>query len=227
MPDSYLEKCIQSLPPEKQPAAREAFKAISESGDDNLISKLLVTLEATSAYAATIPQSVTQIGEHLVKDLNEILAKIVKEISEQESAREERLRKMLADLVPLLGKSLSMDKVCAGLQAQTAEMGRMERSLVRMRQVRVGGLLVFGLVGVILGAAALGAVKWHSYREGQKAAAFVERLEGAGIYTKIRDTEAGQMFTVEGPEVVSGTWRKNTGGHTNGVDIVFANPVSQ
>jgi len=147
--------------------------------------------------------------------------------AEQELAREERLRKLLSDLIPQLGKSLSLDKVCAGLQTQTAEIGRMERSLGRMKQVSVGRLLAFGLLGALLGAGGLGAIEWRNYREGVKATAFVARLNDAGVYARIRMTDAGQMLSIEGPEVLSGTWRKNTQGRTNGVDITFPNQDSR
>jgi hypothetical protein len=222
MSESYLEKCINSLPPEKQPAAREAFKAIAENGDDNLISKLLVILEATSAYAVTVPQTLSASGERFLGDWDARLAKATQVHAEQESAREERLGQLLAKQVPALGKALALDKVAVGLQGQAAELGRIERSLARLRHARVGGLLLLMLLGVLLGAGAVVGLGWRSYQGARQAEKFVVRLNDAGIVAKIRRTETGELLTIEGPEVLRGTvWRKDDKGYIIGADIVY------
>jgi hypothetical protein len=213
---SYLEKCIASLPPEKQAAAREAFRAISENGEDNLISKLLVILEATSAYAATIPQAFADNGEHFLKELDARLLKSSQERSGQESAEDERLRKLLASALP------------AALQGHAAELGHIRRGMIRMRRARVGGLLFLMLIGFLLGASAVVSLGWRSYREGQEAQRFEEMLSDAGITANIQETDAGQVLTIEGPEILDGTaWRKDAKGYIIGADMVFPKRQTQ
>ena len=222
MSESYLEKCIRALPPEKQPAAREAFKAIAENGDDSLLSKLIVVLEATAAYAATIPQNLTESGSRFLGELDSRLTKQTQSQAELEAGREERLGKLLTAQVPQIGKAISMDKVIAGLQAQTAELGRIERSLVRLRHARVGGLILLMLLGFILGAGSVVGLSWRSYQDGRQADAFVTRLTEAGIAAKIHRTDSGDLLTISGPQALRGTaWRKDAQGYIIGADFVF------
>ncbi len=222
MDESYLEKCIQALPPAEQPAARAAFKSITETGDENLISKLLVTLRATGAYAATIPVEMTRAGETLLRELDDRNARTVRAQAEAEKQREERLRQLIAAQVPQLGKQLSMDKVVAGLTTQTAELGRIQRQLVRLRQARVGGLLLVLLIGAAVGAGGVVGGFWNRYHAAQQAGRFVDRLKSAGIHTKVQFTDDGVRFIVEGAPVQRGTnWLKNEQGYINGADFLF------
>lgn len=222
MDESYLEKCIQSLPPAEQPAARAAFKALAETGDDSLLSKLLVTLKATGAYAATIPAETERVGEALLRRLAERDAHLAEETAANEAQREERLRQLITAQVPQLGKALSLDRVVAGLTAQTAELGQIQRQLVRLRQARLGGLVFVLLLGVGLGAAGVAGGFWHQYQTGQQAGRFVERLNSAGIYAKVQSTDDGVRFIVEGAPVLRGTtWRKNEQGYITGADFLF------
>ena len=142
MSDSYLEKCIQALPPEKQPAARAAIKAISETGDDSILSKVLVAFEATTAYAETIPHAIVASGEKLLQELDARAARAAAQQAESEAQREARLRQLIAEQVPQLGKTLALDKVVARIDMQTAEISRLTRSADRLRQARVGGLVL-------------------------------------------------------------------------------------
>ena len=220
--DSYLEKCIQSLPAAEQPAARAAFKAIVEAGDDNLLSKLLVALKATGAYAATIPAETERVGETLLRHLAERDARVREEAAAAEDQRDERLRQLIAAEIPQLGKALALDKVVVGLAAQAAELGRIQRQLVRLRQARFGGLLFILLLGVALGAGGVIGGFWHQYRVGQQAGRFVDRLNAAGIYAKVQFTDDGVHFVVEGAPVLRGTtWRKNEQGYITGADFIF------
>jgi hypothetical protein len=220
MDESYLEKCIQALPPAEQPAARAAFKSITETGDENLISKLLVTLRATGAYAATIPVEITRAGEALLRELDERNARTVRAEAEAEKQREERLRQLIAAQVPQLGKQLSLDKVVAGLTTQTAELGRIQRQLVRLRQARVGGLLLVLLLGATVGAGGVVGGFWNSYHAAQQAGRFVRNLNAAGIYAKISPAESGVCLTIESARAQRGTaWRKDAQGYIVGADF--------
>lgn len=222
MSDSYLEKCIQALPPEKQTAARAALRSITENGDDSILSKVLVAFEATSAYAATIPQTMVSNGEKLLREFDSRRAQASREQTEIEAKREERLRELLHQQVPALGKVLAFDKIEAGLAAQTAELARMERSVVRLRQARVGGMLLLMLLGFLMGGGAITGIFWSSYRDAQQARHFFGRLTAVGIRAVIKRTEQGELLTVTGPEALRGTaWRKDERGYIVGADFLF------
>jgi hypothetical protein len=223
MNESYLEKCIRALPLEKQPAAREAFKAISETGDDSFLSKLLVTLEATSAYAATIPQDVVISGEKLLRELDARAVLLTKQQTEADAQREKRICEIIAKQVPQLGKALALDRVAAGMDAHAAELGRIGRTLTRLRHIRVGGLILLIGLAVSLGAGAVIGLYWQPYHAAQRAAGFVSRLNAAGVYVGLKDLEGGGThITVEGAPVLRGTsFRKNTNGSVVGADLYF------
>ncbi len=179
-------------------------------------------LEATAAYSTTIPQSLAENGNRFLGELDSRLAKLAQSQTELEAGREERLGKLLAAQVPQLGKSLSLDKLVAGLQTQTAELGRVERNLVRLRHARVGGLVLLILLGLLLGAGSVVGLGWRSYQDARQANAFVTRLNEAGIAAKIHRTDNGDILTITGPQALRGTaWRKDAQGYIIGADFVF------
>jgi hypothetical protein len=228
MSESYLEKCIRALPGEKQAAAREAIKSIAENGDDSLLSQLLAVFEATAAYSETIPQELVRFGESFLRELDARAAEAAKHQKEADAQRETRLRELIAAQVPQLGKSLALDKVAAGLQSQSAELGRLGRSVERVRQARVGGLLFLIVLGVCMGAGTVIAGFWRSYAEAGQAKRFVENLNAAGIYAKIDRTDEVAHLTVEGPVALRGTaWRKSADGYIVGADYVVSNGGAQ
>jgi len=222
MSDSYLEKCIQALPPEKQPAARAAINAISETGDDSILSKVLVAFEATTAYAETIPHAIVASGEKLLHELDARAARAAAQQAESEAQREARLRQLIAEQVPQLGKTLALDKVVARMDMQTAEISRLTRSADRLRHARVGGLVLLMTLGALVGAGATVGLFWKKYDTAQRAQLFVDQLTAAGVYAKVSRTENGVQFTVNGPTALRGTaWRKDRDGYINGADFVF------
>jgi len=223
MDDSYLEKLIQALPEAERSAAHAAFKAISETGDDGPLGRLLVVLRANNAYAATIPKELAAVAEKLVRDLDARTMQQTKQHAEAEAQREKRLIEVIAKQVPLLGKALALDSVAAGVKAQNAELSRVNRSLSRLRHVRVSGLLLLmGLAGT-LGAGAVVGLYWKPYRETQRAAGLVTRFNDAGVYIGIKDLEGGGThIVVEGATVQKGTgWRKDKAGNFVGADFYF------
>jgi hypothetical protein len=222
MNESYLEKCIQSLPAEKQAAARAAFRDIAETGGDNVFSKVLVTLEATSAYAATIPQDMTVRGEKLLGELDARVARLAQEQAETETRREERLHKLITAQLPQLGKSLALDNVVAGLATLTAAVGRFERTLSLFRRARVGALLFYVFIGGVIGAALLGGVFRTRYQSAQRAERFINRLYAEGISIEARRTEQGEWLKIEGPAVLAGsTFKRNGNGEVTGAHLLF------
>jgi hypothetical protein len=222
MSESYLEKCVQALPREKQAAAREAIRAIAENGEDNLLSKLLVTLEATSAYAESIPQAMVANGEKFLRELDARTVRAADQQEKIEVQREARLRQLITEQVPQLGKTLALDKIVARLDAQSAEIGRFARSAERLRHARVGGLVLLMTLGALLGAGATVGLFWKRYDSAQRAQRFVSLLNAAGVDAEFRREGETVHFTVEGPVVLRGTaWRKDAQGYTTGADFVF------
>lgn len=223
MPESYIEKCIQALPPEKQAAARAAFKDIAEGGDDSVFSKVLVTLEATSAYAGSLPQAVAASGEHFLREFDARLQAIAAQRTSADEQRDEVLREFLRQQVAALGQTLGGGDFSAEMKAQTAELGRIKSNLSRLRHVRFGGLLFLMLIGAALG----GGGHWYFQRshdeKAQRAAQKLAALESAGIVWDYRATEQGAQMRIEGPRIAADgvTWRRNAAGQTVGVNILF------
>ena len=223
MTESYFEKCIQALPPEKQTAAREAHRAISETGDDSLISKLLVVLESTAVYAETIPRGMVVFGDKFLGELDGRLKQTAHLQIESETRTEERLGRLIAEQVPALGKALAMDKVAQQVTTQAAEIGRMSRSLSRLRHMRVGGMLVLMLLGGGIGAGAVVGIFQARYQLAQKSQRFLEKLSAAGIDAEVSQTENGILLRVSVPSALKGTaWRKDRDGYICGADFVVA-----
>jgi hypothetical protein len=116
-----------------------------------------------------------------------------------------------------------LDKTNALLTAQAAELGRIERSLVRLRQVRVGGLLLVLVLGALLGSGAVAGVFWHRYAQAQRAQRFIARMDSLGIDAEITPAGADVRFTIKCPYAIKGTgWRKNDQGYIAGADFVVA-----
>lgn len=222
MSESYLEKCIQALPTEKQAAARAAFKDIAENGDDSVFSKVLVTLEATSAYSETIPRQLITSGEKLLRDFAALTEGHAQKLTESEAHREEMLRQLIAAQIPQLAKSLALDRIVESLEVQTAELGHVGRGVARLRRARVGGMLLIMALGAVLGAAALGVIFWQPYQAAQRADQFISRLNKLGISMRIVRTERGERLRIEGTTLLLGSaWRKDDRGHFIGADLVF------
>lgn len=220
---SYIEKCVLALPPDKQAAARAAFKEISEGGDDSVFSKILVTLEATSAYAAGIPQALAENGERFLKELDNRTKEIVTRLEASEAERDEHLRDLLRQQLPALVKPLAIEKLIEYSARQTAELGRIERSVARLRHARVGGMVFLMLIGALLGAAGLCSIIWPPYQDGQRAAQKLATLEAAGISWDHRRTKQGELVLIEGPPIDSKSvaWRRSAAGQIVGANILY------
>jgi hypothetical protein len=223
MNDSYTEQLIQKLPTAEQATARDAFKAISETGDDGSLAKLLVVLRANNEYASSIPKDMVAAGEKLLRDLDTRAAQQAKQQADAEAERDKRLCELISKQVPQLGKQLALDRVASGVEAQAAELHRVNRTLSRLRHLRVSGLfLLMGLSGA-LGAGAVVGLYWKSYHVAQSAQNFVSRFNAAGVYLSIKDLDGGGVHVaVEGQPVLRGTtWRNNTDKRTIGADFYF------
>lgn len=222
MADSYLEKCIHALPPEKRQTAREALHSISENGSDSILAKVLVAFEATTAYADTIPQTMVASGEKLLREFDARLERMSAQLGAKEDERDEVLREFLRQQIPALAKALGMERFEATLAAQTAELSRLNRNLVRLRQMRVGGITMLFVIGILLGAATVTVAFWERYGEAQQAKNFVDRLKATGVGVTMKRTEQGELLRIAGPQVLRGTtWRKDAEGYIVGADFLF------
>lgn len=219
--ESYLEKCIQKLPVEKQTAARAAVRDITETGDDTLISKLLLVFEANAAYAERIPQEMVRFGESFLRELDARQQRTSEEQKKRDADRDARLAEIIREQIPQLGKTLAHDKLVAELKAQTAELGRLERSVARMRRARVGGMLLILLLGATLGAGGLAGIYWQRYAAGERARRFTDRLSAAGITADAIYEGNNLHLQLEMPTALRGTaWKKNDAGYIAGVDLI-------
>lgn len=219
--ESYLEKCIQRLPAEKQAAARAAVRDIAETGDDSLIAKLLLVFEANAAYAERIPEQMVRFGESFLRDLDARSERAAQDQKKRDVDQDGRLAAIISAQVPQLGKTLAHDKLVSELKAQTAEIGRLERSVARMRRARVGGLLLILLLGATLGAGGLAGIYWQRYAAGERARRFTDRLSTAGIAAEATYEGNNLHLQLEVPTALRGTaWKKNDAGYIAGVDLI-------
>ena len=220
--ESYLEKCIAALPPEKREAARLAFKEISETGDDSYISKLLAVLESNNAYAETIPEKLTDFGEKFIQDLRALVETQAREESLRESKRGESLKKMIEAQVPELGKSLSLGKVVTAIEGQTVALNQLTRDVSKMRHLRVSGLLLLMGLGVFAGAGAVVGNFCQRYTNARQDQAFIDHIYATGVTFKIERIQGHPVLTVDGPKMLRGTdWRTNADGVTTGAVFVL------
>ena len=120
---SYLEQCIEALPPEKREAARCAFYEISETGDDSYLSKLLTVLEANGAYAKRIPKEMTEAGAKVVREMEDMSGRIV----ELEVYRRESFKKAVTAETERLVNSLPVREINIGIGRQNDLLERLRR----------------------------------------------------------------------------------------------------
>jgi hypothetical protein len=67
-------------------------------------------------------------------------------------------------------------------------------------------------------------VFWGSYQDAQQAKGFCDQFTHAGLSMQIEKTDTGHKFTLTGPAVRNGTWRKNASGGVYGAEMEFDDP---
>lgn len=220
--DSYIERCILSLPPGKQEAARKAFSEFGD-GDGSTFSRLLVVLEATSSFAKTIPQELSEVSQQVLKEWDERRAETERVDASRAKAQEESLRSVIEQQLPALGKALSVDRLAQAIERQNATLGRVERSMARLRTLRISGVL--GLLGIsaVLSATAVIVIFRQDYLDGQSCRTFLDRLAVAGVeLSVIRKGSDCSVLVVKGPRFLKGTeWRRDAAGLKTGAEFVF------
>lgn len=219
--ESYLDKCIRALPLEKQADARKVFEELGE-GDLGTFSRVLVALEATTAFAKEVPRELADVSRRLLADLDARREQADRASAEHEKQREERLRTLLIQQVPALGRALAVDRLTVQVEQQKAATLRLERSVSRLRHLRVGGVLALMLFSVILVGAGGAAFFWKDIQTWRYNAQFLSRLDRAGVSLKLmRQEGGGTVFQIKGPVYRGTDWIKNENGNLNGVDLVI------
>jgi hypothetical protein len=220
-PDSYLEQCIAALPPEKREAARHAFEDISDTGDGTYLSKLLAVLEANGAYAKMIPKGMTDAGAKVVSNMEDIASRLVG----AEVRREASFKNTITAETARLVESLPVRQIAAGIERQNELLEQLRRATAKLDQGVGSGLAVFLVVlAIACGAAIPVWVFWGSYQDAQQAKGFCDEFTHAGISMQIEKTNTGHRFTLTGPAVLNGTWRKNDSGGVYGAEMEFDDP---
>lgn len=218
---SYIEKCIQALPPEKQSAARKAFEELGD-GDLGALSRVLIVLEATTALAKEVPRDLAEVSRRLLDELDARRKQAEQTAAEREKQREERLRALLIQQVPALGRALAVDRVAVQVEQQKAATLRLERSVSRLRHLRVGGVLALMLFSVILVGAGGAAIFWKDIQSWRHYTQFLGRLDRAGVSLRlIRQDQGGTVFEIKGPVYQGTGWIKDANGNMGGVDLVI------
>jgi len=220
-PDSYLELCIAALPPEKREAARHAFEEISETGDDTYLSKLLAVLEANGAYAKNIPKGMTDAGVKVVREMEDIASRLVG----AEVRREASFKSTITAETARLVESLPMRQIASGIERQNELLEHLKRAAAKLDEGVSGGLAVFLVALAFACGVALPVwFFWGSYQGAQQAKGFCDQFTNAGLSMQIEKTDTGNKFTLTGPAMRNGTWRKNDNGRLYGADMEFDDP---
>jgi hypothetical protein len=221
---SYIELCLQALPAEKQAAARLAFKDLIEGApDDSMLSRLLIVLEATAVYGKTIPAEITTAAEKILPAIDARLAKLAQAEGDEDERRLKQLRDLLEKHLPAMMPALPVERNGKAIESLRVAVERLERSVRRLRHVRIGAVAALMLLAVAAGAGGMFAYFRDDYNLGQRYRQYYERLSDHGITTKIGTTDGGGLILrIEGKGILKGTdWRRNEQGNVIGVELIY------
>lgn len=224
---SYIELCIRALPKEKQAAARAAFKDMLEGApDDSMLSRLLIVLEATAAYGKTIPHEMSAVLTQGLTELDTRLAKIVRASGADGERHLKQLLELLEKQLPAMAEKLSLEKHSEAIEGTRMAVERLERSVGRLRRVRLGSALAITVFACAFGVGGTLAYFKKDYEDGQKAVRFRDWMERRGVSTRVPASESETfVLRIEGPAVRTGTaWLRDSQGRTTGVQLVYPQP---
>jgi hypothetical protein len=156
-------------------------------------------------------------------DLDKRREQAEKSESDRAKQQEERLRGVLAQQVPALGKAMAVDKLVLTVDRQNATLSRIERAIERFRHLRVGGMLFLMFISAALAAGGVIASFWQDYHDGQNDRHFFTRLSRAGVELSIRRTADGSsVFVVQSSRLQRGTaWLKDDRGYIAGANFAI------
>lgn len=221
---SYAELCLNALPPEKQTAARQAFKDLLEGApDDSMLSRLLIVLEATAAYGRTIPAEITVALQSGIAELDARLGKFTTVANDADESRLKQLREVLEKQLPAMAASFSLDTHTTAVASLRVAVERLERSVRRLRHVRIGAVSLLMLLAAGLGAGGIVAYFKSDYDIGQRLRRRHDYLLDHGIQMRL---SAGDnrtaIVSLEGPGALRGTeWVRDQQGRIVGVQLVY------
>lgn len=224
---SYVELCIQALPPEKQAAARTAFKDLLEGApDDSMLSRLLIVLEATAAYGKTIPSEIATTIEKILPALDARLAKIAQVAGNEDVSGLKQVRELLEKKLATIIPAVPMERNARAVESLRLSVERLERGVRRLRHLRLGAVALLMLLSAGAGAGGVIAYFRKDYNLGQRNREYFEYLDDHGISTKIESADSGGLvFQVEGRQVLKGTdWLNDEHGHAIGVKFIYPFP---
>jgi len=193
---SYIERCIESLPANKQAAARQAFADLLEGReDDGMLTRLLLVFEATSAYASKIPSDLSLVGDRQLRQLDERLAQVASMATAADETRLAQLRGLLQAQLPAMAKELSTDNLSGKIEGLRVSIDRLERTSRRQRRVRLAVVLSFMALACAAGGGSV--IGWFNadYAAGQVAQHKLAVLRSYGVDLQLADA-GSQMLKV-------------------------------
>lgn len=228
--NDYINKCIASLPKEKQELARQAFERLGEGADSgDLISSLLIIFEATAVYAETIPLQITAERQALHEVFESHRKQVIEDQEKLEQVLGAKMRQNIQNQFPILAQQLRLEDLKEEISAQSAVVGRINRSIERLREWRMARL-IFLMALSLLG----GVWTTHTYHEKQReqdtltiAAAeqslkFVNDLNAAGLRFQLHYFNNQTQLIITGPPIIQGTQlHKDAHGIANRVELIF------
>ncbi len=223
--ESYLEKCIVALPPEKRVAARAAFAEIAENGDDSYLSKLLAVLEANNAYAKAIPRDLAAVHQRFLEELEIAAAAIRRKQLEADVTRDAALQKLLHDEVRVLNKTLPLTQAIEVVQEQNRTLNQLKPAIIEgshKLRAYTAGLFVGLLIGGLVGGYVIGLRAEMKVREARHAKAFMDYVAVTGITLTVVPSGKGEMLRIQGSAPVSDArWQRDEKGKITGAEIDF------
>lgn len=221
---SYLEQCIDALPAHKQEAARRAWKSFGE-GDDSTFSRMLVLLEATNAMAERIPFQLSEVSRKMQADLDGKCHALQAASKQTISEHADACREIISSQLPIMAKSLAIAEHKDELRRQGATLARLERSIERMRHLRINGLLALLAFGCLATAATIIGCLWTDYHQGKDDSRFLDAMNKAGVDCVIerRAADSSTVKIVLSRLPASSRWIKDENGNTVGLRLVIPN----
>lgn len=226
MDTGYIEACVAALPAEKRPAARAAFRElIEEGGSDHLLSRLLLVFEATSAFASKIPAEITSAMERCVGALDARLKTLAESETAGATQQFAHIRALFENREAAPASDPALERLAAGVQAQSVELGRVAAAVSRFRHARVHSFIGFVVIAFLGGAAAVAGGFYKDYTNAVGYRRFWRSIQSRNVTVSSEVRGRSFVLRVDGPPVHSGTeWVRDTGGKSCGVELYFPEP---
>lgn len=223
MADSYIELCLQALPPEKRAAARQAFAELVEGApDDSLLSRLLIVFEATAAYGRTLPAEITAAVEKVLPSLDARLATLAQATGEDETRRLTQLRDLLASQLPAMTEALRAAQDTDAVEGLRMAVERTERSVRRLRHLRLTAVVMLMVLAMLSGAGGVVLYFREDYVWGRRSLRHLQRLGSHGVHIGAgTDANGALVVRVEGPVSLKADWTRDIQKKVTGAELVY------